>query len=88
LQAKRFGSSTKLNADMSNRDIKAHASLAPDAKQILDRAANQFVLSPRAYMRTIKVARTIADLDNADAIGTGHIAEALQYRPHSYHEAL
>ena len=40
----------------------------------------QLHLSARAYHRVLKVARTIADLDNADRIGTPHVAEALQYR--------
>jgi magnesium chelatase family protein len=38
-------------------------------------------LSPRAYHRVVKLARTIADLAAAEQIGTAHIAEALQYRP-------
>jgi magnesium chelatase family protein len=84
-QAKRFGSSAKLNADMNNRELKSLANLSPEAKQILDQAAKKFELSARAYMRTVKVARTIADLCNSDVITTSHIAEALQYRPHSYH---
>lgn len=85
LQTKRFGSSTKLNSDMTNRDIKATAHLEPAAKSILDAAADKFGLSPRAYMRTVKVARTIADLDSSEVIAPKHIAEALQYRPHAYH---
>lgn len=83
IQAKRFAA-TKLNANMSNRDVKTHANLATDAKQLLDRAAEKFMLSPRAYLRTVKVARTIADLDNSKAITTAHVTEALQYRPHNY----
>ena len=71
---------------MSNREVKSHASLEPNAKDMLDTAAEKFGLSPRAYMRSVKVARTIADLDNSDSIRTKHIAEALQYRPHQYHE--
>ena len=85
-QAQRFSSTTKLNADMSNREVKLHARLDPQAKDMLDTAAEKFGLSPRAYMRSVKVARTIADLDNSDSITTKHIAEALQYRPHQYHE--
>ena len=85
-QAQRFSSGTKLNADMNNREVKSHAKLDPLAKDMLDTAAEKFGLSPRAYMRSVKVARTIADLDNSDLITTKHIAEALQYRPHQYHE--
>lgn len=84
-QAKRFGAA-KLNADMTNRDIKTKARLSDPAKTMLDTAANKFGLSARAYMRTIKVARTIADLDHSDAIDPKHVAEALQYRPHQYHD--
>jgi len=87
LQAKRFGGAPKLNADMTNREIKAKAELEPAAKDILDQAANKFGLSARAYMRSVKVARTIADLDDSETIQPKHVAEALQYRPHSYHDA-
>jgi magnesium chelatase family protein len=84
-QAERFGSGSKLNADMTNRELKSLAHLTPEAKQILDQAAEKFDLSARAYMRTVKVARTISDLCEYDVIDTSHIAEALQYRPHTYH---
>lgn len=84
LQMSRFDTQ-KLNADMNNREIKSKAMLAESAKNMLDAAANKFGLSARAYMRTIKVARTIADLDKSKSIETKHIAEALQYRPHQFH---
>ncbi|MFA5004211.1 MAG: YifB family Mg chelatase-like AAA ATPase [Candidatus Saccharimonadales bacterium] len=85
-QTRRFGSAQKLNADMTNKDVKAHSKLRAEAKPILDEAANRFGLSARSYMRTVKVARTIADLANSEYIESGHIAEALQYRPHQYHD--
>ena len=47
---------------------------------VVGKAVNQFDLSARAYFRTIKLARTIADLDLCDEIQVCHISEALQYR--------
>jgi magnesium chelatase family protein len=85
-QAARFGSKIKLNADMTNREVKAQAHLELPAKDMLDKAAEKFGLSARAYMRSVKLARTIADLDNSETIQPKHIAEALQYRPHQFHE--
>ncbi len=66
---------------MTNREVKAKAQLSPEAKAMLDSAAQKFELSARAYMRSVKLARTIADLDSSDTIEPRHIAEALQYRP-------
>lgn len=80
LQSKRFGTTTKLNTDMSNSDIKQFGHLDADAKQLLDTAGIKLNLSARSYMRTVKVARTIADLETSTAITTAHISEALAYR--------
>jgi magnesium chelatase family protein len=54
----------------------------PDAKgrQLLRRAVDQLGLSARGHDRVLKVARTVADLSGAEAIGADHVAEALQYR--------
>ncbi len=80
LQIARHRTTTRLNGDMTNRDIKVLARLAGDAKAILDTAAERLGLSARSYMKTIKVARTIADLSDSASIESAHIAEALQYR--------
>jgi magnesium chelatase family protein len=80
-QHTRFGAATKLNADMTNADIKKLAGLQPDAKQMLDVAGAKLDLSARSYMRVVKLARTIADLAGSKDIETSHIAEALQFRP-------
>jgi magnesium chelatase family protein len=82
LQKQRF-QLPRLNSGMANRDIARHGRLQPDAKQVLDRAAQSLNLSPRAYMRTIKVARTIADLEDSEDIKIDNITEALQYRQRS-----
>jgi magnesium chelatase family protein len=83
LQNNRFHDPEKLNALMSNQDIHNHAHLLPDAQAILNTAAASLKLSGRSYMRLIKVARTIADLDKSEHIATCHISEALQYRAHN-----
>ncbi len=68
------------NALLDNRRIKQHAQLTPDAKSLLDQAAATLNISARAYMRTIKVARTIADLNGSEQITQAEVSEALQYR--------
>lgn len=79
-QEKRFGS-IKLNGDMNNNDIKTKSRLNTESLQLLNEAAKKIGISARSYMRIIKVARTIADLENSPEIKAQHIAEALQYRP-------
>jgi magnesium chelatase family protein len=80
-QAKRFNHQTKTNSEMSVRDIAQFVPLSPHIKQTLNSAAEKLKLSPRSYHRVIKLARTIADLDEKNDITEGHILEALQYRP-------
>jgi magnesium chelatase family protein len=52
-----------------------------DARDLLASAAERSGLSARAYHRVLKVARTIADLDDAASVAWTHVAEALRYRP-------
>lgn len=80
-QAKRFGSAAKLNSDMNNADIKRLVNLSGEATQLINSASQKLDLSARSYMRTLKLARTIADLAQENQISTAHISEALQYRP-------
>ena len=80
VQATRFGQPGKLNSDMTNADIKRHGNITPEAEATLNTAARSVKLSARAYMRTVKVARTIADLDRSPDIKATHITEAITYR--------
>jgi magnesium chelatase family protein len=56
------------------------ANLSEAAKDFLDKAAQKLNISARAYVRSVKVARTIADLDGQETILPQHVSEALQYR--------
>jgi magnesium chelatase family protein len=80
LQQTRYQDPMVVNASLTNQQIKRSTHLVPTAKELLDRAAEQLGISARAYMRILKVARTIADLDDSKTIEIPHITEALQYR--------
>lgn len=81
IQYGRKGSLT-LNSNLSSREIQ-EMQLLPEVSEILNISAQKMKLSPRAYHRVIKLARTIADLEQVDNIQKHHILEALQYRPQS-----
>jgi len=68
------------NADMGPKEIESLAELTPKAEATLQGAARSMKLSPRGYHRTIKLARTIADLAESKSIEPSHMLEALQYR--------
>ena len=81
IQAERFKKEGRLNAGMSPKGIEYHVSLTKDVTDILNTAAAKMDLSPRAYHRVIKLARTIADLEESLDVSESHVLEALQYRP-------
>lgn len=80
IQSIRFKNSAKLNSDMTNTDIKTYCQLSESASVLASQALIRLNLSARAYMRVLKVARTIADLANSPNIEPTHLAESLQYR--------
>lgn len=68
------------NAQMRSKDLRIYCNLDQTGNELLKVAMERLGLSARAYDRILKVARTIADLENAEAINTHHISEAIQYR--------
>lgn len=68
------------NAQLTPDRLAIYCALAAAEKRWLEAAATRLHLSGRGLHRTLRVARTIADLENCDAIGVGHLSEALGYR--------
>ncbi len=80
-QSKRFGAKSMLvNGRMTPRQIRKYCALKPEASSLLKAAMEDLGLSARAHDKVLRVARTIADLDDLDEIKPQHIAEAVGYR--------
>ncbi len=81
IQRSRFsGKKIYGNAQMSSRHLKKFCQIGEDSRGLLEQAIDKLGLSARAYTRILKIARTIADLEGMEAIGSAHISEAIQYR--------
>ena len=78
---KKFDRNIKTNSEMNVKDLSNMVALAEDVRNLLDDSAERLALSARAYHRVIKIARTIADLENSEEVKSNHILEAIQYRP-------
>ncbi|NVN97068.1 YifB family Mg chelatase-like AAA ATPase [Candidatus Nomurabacteria bacterium] len=84
IQNKRFRNAARkinTNSEMNVKELNIYAPLDEATKKLLNQSAERLQLSARAYHRTIKLARTIADLEGSENITQSHILEALQYRP-------
>lgn len=70
----------KLNGNLISTEIEQYCILTPEAEKIIERAFDKLKLSMRSYHKIIKIARTIADLNNSSLIEESHLKEALNYR--------
>ena len=69
-----------VNACLTGNQLRRFCVLDASGRELLKNAVEKLGLSARAYDRILKVARTIADLEESDEIGNHHLAEAIQYR--------
>ena len=72
------------NSDMTDAEISKYCSLGRKEAMLMKQAYKSMGLTPRSYMKILKVARTIADLDESEEIRYEHLAEALSYRVYDY----
>ena len=79
-QRRRFPEGTGCNALLGGRELRAYCALERAQGDLLQQAMEKLGLSARAYDRILRVARTIADLAEADRIATTHLLEAIHYR--------
>ncbi|MCB1714368.1 MAG: ATP-binding protein, partial [Candidatus Competibacteraceae bacterium] len=70
----------KANAALSSREMERYCALSDSDYRLLEQFMQHLNLSPRAYHRILKVARTIADLAASESIQTPHLTEAISYR--------
>ena len=82
IQKERFqGAGLTCNAEMTPIEVREFCQTEESARSLLKAAMKQLYLSARAFHRILKLARSIADLENAGIIKAHHLAEAIQYRP-------
>ena len=80
-QHRRFGESSGMcNARMGPTELRHYCKLDDECDELMKMAFETFGLTARSYDRILKVARTIADLDDCDRINSDHLAEAIRYR--------
>ena len=81
IQAERYKDENILtNAELTSELVKKYCQIDEASKEIFKAAIVKYQLSGRRYDRTLKLARTIADLDGVEIIGQKHLMQALQYK--------
>ena len=83
IQLERFKNANLTNSEMDIPQIKKYCQIPLQSQSVLRQCVNSGKLSARGYHRVLKVARTIADLDNSEKISNIHFQEALMYRTRS-----
>ena len=76
------------NKDMKAKDIDAHIQLSDTTLALMKKLSTSYTLSPRAYHRVLRLARTIADLRQGTHVNEADILEAFQYRPKLYQDRI
>lgn len=79
-QRARYDGRIACNAHLDSKSIREHSRLTSTAGRLLEQAINQLGFSARAYDKVLRVARTIADLEDGEVIQDHQVAEAIQYR--------
>jgi magnesium chelatase family protein len=81
VQHKRYKNSTlRCNAHIEPKQIEKYCNLSTECEKLMRSAFSKLSMTARSYDRILRVARTIADLEGAEAISPPHLAEAIQYR--------
>ena len=80
MQERRFNTKNKTNSMMSANDVEMYCKLTDAAQALLKTAFEKLSMSMRGYHKTLKVARTIADIDQSELIDVKHIQEAIMYK--------
>ncbi len=81
-------SKIRMNKDMKAKDIAAYIKLDSQVENLMKQMATTHTLSPRAYHRVLRLARTIADLRKSESVNESDVLEAFQYRPKLYEDRL